>query len=347
MDVISKSSKALIFLFLLCGGMYVAKGFLVPITFAALIAMLFVPLCDWLEKRGVGKALSAILCVLLFVGLGSGVVALLSWQVAGIAQDADNIAGQLSKIPASIQEFIHETVGLTVEQQQQMLKEQDFSTRIGNEIASAANSAASMLGMSLLVVVYIFMFIYYRGHLENFVLKLVSDADREKTKRIMYSSGRVAQQYISGLGMMIGILWIMYGVGFSLIGIRHALFFAVLCGLLEMMPYVGNLIGNILTALMAYTQGGSTMALWVIAVYGLVQFTQTYVLEPLVVGARVSINPLCTIVVVILGEMIWGIPGMVLAIPLLGIVKIICDNVSWLRPVGFLIGEVKHRERKG
>ncbi len=346
MNVISKPTQALIFLFLLCGGLYVAKGFLVPITFAALIAMLFVPLCEWFEKRGIGKAVSALLCVLLFIGVGSGIVALLSWQVAGIAQDADQIADQLSKIPAGIQEFIHKTVGLTVEQQQQMLKEQDVSTRIGGKIASAANSAASMLGMSLLVIVYIFMFIYYRSHLENFILKLVSDDNREKTKRIMYSSGRVAQQYISGLGMMIGVLWIMYGIGFSIIGIRHALFFAVLCGLLEMMPYVGNLIGNILTALMAYTQSGSSMALWVLAVYGVVQFTQTYILEPLVVGARVSINPLCTIVVVILGEMIWGIPGMVLAIPLLGIVKIVCDNVSWLRPFGFLIGEVKHREKK-
>ncbi len=324
-----------------------AQGFLVPITFAALIAMLFVPISAWFEKKRLGKVLSALLCVLLFMGVGSGIVALLSWQVAGIAEDADNIASQLSKIPAGIQGFIQKTVGLTVEQQQQMLKEQNFSTKLGGKIAGFANSAASMLGLSLLVLVYIFMFIYYRGHLENFVLKLVSDENREKSKKIMHSSGRVAQQYISGMGMMIGILWIMYGVGFSIIGIRHALFFAVLCGLLEMMPYVGNLIGNILTALMAYTQGGSNMALWVLAVYGVVQFTQSYLLEPLVVGARVSINPLCTIVVVILGEMIWGIPGMVLAIPLLGIVKIICDNVSWLRPFGFLIGEVKQREKKG
>jgi predicted PurR-regulated permease PerM len=83
------------------------------------------------------------------------------------------------------------------------------------------------------------------------------------------------------------------------------------------------------------------MALWVLAVYAIIQFTQTYLLEPLVVGARVSINPLCTIVIIVAGEMLWGIPGMILAIPMLGIIKIICDSIPELQPYGFLIGEVK------
>lgn len=93
----------------------------------------------------------------------------------------------------------------------------------------------------------------------------------------------------------------MYGVDFSIIGIKQALFFAILCGLLEIVPYVGNLTGSLITSVMAFTQGGSSMALWVLAVYGIVQFTQTYFLEPLIVGAKVSINPLCTIMVIIAG----------------------------------------------
>jgi predicted PurR-regulated permease PerM len=346
MNVIVKLTRTMIFLFLLCGGLYLTKGFLVPITFGALLAMLFVPLCTWLEKKGVGKALSAILCVLAFVALASGIIALLSWQLSGLAHDADQITKQLGSIPERVQEFIHRTIGMSVEQQQKMMKQQDFSSKAGAKLSILANSAASLLATFFLVVVYIFLFIYYRRHLENFILKLVSEENRDRTKKIIMSSGKVAQQYISGLGMMIGVLWIMYGIGFSIIGVRHALFFAMLCGLLEMMPYVGNLIGTTLTAVMAYTQGGSSMALWIVGVYLVVQFTQTYILEPLIVGARVSINPLCTIIVIIIGEMIWGIPGMILAIPLLGIVKIICDNITWLQPIGFLIGEVKHREKK-
>jgi predicted PurR-regulated permease PerM len=75
--------------------------------------------------------------------------------------------------------------------------------------------------------------------------------------------------------------------------------------------------------------------------YGTVQFLQTYLLEPLVVGKGVSINPLFTIAGIVGMELIWGIPGMVLAIPLLGITKIVCDHIEPLKPYGFLIGEEK------
>jgi predicted PurR-regulated permease PerM len=84
------------------------------------------------------------------------------------------------------------------------------------------------------------------------------------------------------------------------------------------------------------------MILGILVTYATIQFLQTYLLEPLVVGAEVNINPLFTIVGLVLGEMVWGIPGMVLAIPVMGITKIVCDNVEELRPFGYLLG----RERK-
>ena len=84
---------------------------------------------------------------------------------------------------------------------------------------------------------------------------------------------------------------------------------------------------------MALVQGGGTgMVLGVIGVYAVVQFVQTYILEPLVVGTEVNLNPLFTIVALVLGEILWGIPGMIIAIPMLGIVKIVCDNIEGLKP---------------
>ncbi len=344
----NKLIRSLILIFLACGALYFAKTFLVPIAFGSMLAMLLIPICQWLENKGIGQALSAIACILLFVVLVSGVVVLLSWQVAGIADDAEQIIVQINKIPASVQQYIDRTLGFSVEKQKVFMKEQSssFTLKAGDKIALAAGSTVVLIGKSMLVVIYTFLFIYYRRHLGSFVLKFVPAKDMELAERIMLSISQVAQKYISGLGIMIGVLWIMYGIGFSIIGIKHALFFAILCGLLEIVPYVGNLTGSLITAVMAFTQGGSNMALWVLAVYGVVQFTQTYLLEPLIVGAKVSINPLCTIAVIITGEMLWGISGMVLAIPLLGTVKIICDNIPSLQPYGFLIGEVKSRKKK-
>jgi predicted PurR-regulated permease PerM len=147
--------------------------------------------------------------------------------------------------------------------------------------------------------------------------------------------------------MMIVILWILYGIGFSIAGVPNAIFFAVLCGVLEIVPFIGNLTGSGLTLLMAISQGGGSMAIGVVITYAVVQFIQTYVIEPLVVGSEVNINPLFTILVLILGEELWGIAGMVLAIPLLGMTKIVFDNVDALKPYGFLIGGEKKKKRSG
>jgi predicted PurR-regulated permease PerM len=137
----------------------------------------------------------------------------------------------------------------------------------------------------------------------------------------------------------------MYSIGFSIVGVRYAVFFAILCGLLEIVPFIGNLTGSLLAIMMVLIQGGGLgMVIGVVITYAAVQFLQTYILEPLVVGAEVNLNPLFTIIILVAGELIWGIPGMILAIPLLGIVKIICDHIPALKPYGYLIGG--HRKKK-
>jgi predicted PurR-regulated permease PerM len=156
----------------------------------------------------------------------------------------------------------------------------------------------------------------------------------------MTEASQIAQKYIGGLGLMIVMLWVLYGIGFSIVGVKNAVFFAILCGVLEIVPYVGNLTGTSITLLMTVAQGGDfSMMAGVVITYGLVQFFQNNVLTPLIVGSEVNINPVFTIMALLSGELVWGVPGMILAIPILGIFKIICDHVEVLKPYGFLIGQ--------
>jgi predicted PurR-regulated permease PerM len=187
---------------------------------------------------------------------------------------------------------------------------------------------------------------YYRTRIKKFVLQLISNRQKENAQQVIHDIQKVTQQYLTGIGWMILCLWVMYSIGFSIVGVKYAVFFAILCGLLEIVPFIGNFTGNMLAILMVIIQGGGTgMILAVLATYAIVQFLQTYLLEPLVVGAEVNINPLFTIIVLVLGELIWGIPGLMLAIPLLGVVKIICDHIEPLKPYGFLIGYDRKKKR--
>jgi len=342
-SLLVKTTRYLLFFILLFTLLHYSKPFLVPVCFGALLAMLLLPLCHALERK-TGRVPAILLCILSILLLVSGIVALIGWQVADIADDASKMEEQIRQMIQQARQQITNTLGIPPEKQRQMLKaqQQGSSSGMGARIAALAGGLMGVLGNALLVLVYVFLFLYTRSRLKNFVLKLVPEDKHASARNIMNESRKVAQQYLTGLGIMIVCLWVLYGIGFSIAGVKNALFFAILCGLLELVPFVGNLTGTGLTMLMALTQGGGApVMLGVLITYAVVQLFQSYVLEPLVVGSNVNINPLFTIIIIIAGEQVWGIPGMVLAIPLLGIFKIVCDHVPALKPYGYLIGEDK------
>ena len=343
-----RATQVLLFFVLIFVILSYGKPFLVPVIFAALFAMLLLPIAKKLEP-GTGKAGSVLLSILIVVAVVAGIFALLSWQVADIASDASKIEQEIKKKLATLSTQITEKLGISQEQQQKIVQKQQSSAgSISSYIGGALNSLAGIFTNALLVLVYIFLFMYFRTRLRNFILKLMPEGQKQEADKVMTESRKVAEQYLGGLALMIVCLWILYGIGFTIVGVKNALFFAILCGLLEIVPFVGNLIGTTLTAFMVLAQGGSGgMVLGVLATYAVVQTFQSYVLEPLIVGSNVNINPLFTILVLIFGEFLWGLPGMVLAIPVLGIVKIICDHVKALQPVGYLIGEYKNSDAAG
>ena len=350
MAKLQRAVLTLLFLFLLFGGLYFSKGFLVPVVIAGLFAMLFIGLSNYLERKGMGRGTAAFICVFVLIASVSVIVLLLSIQLSDFADNLDIMKKRLSGMITGIQHWINATLGISVKQQEEMLKQQGQNGN-GSAGGIAAAIAGSLMSVGVNIVlglVYIFLLLYYRTHIKKFIFKIVPDNQTRKTEDVVHQSASVAQKYLSGLSLMIVMLWIMYGIGFSIVGVENAVFFAVLCGILEIVPFVGNITGTSLTVLAVLAQGGNSgMVVGVIGTYLFVQFIQTYILEPLVVGEQVSINPLFTIMAIVLGEMVWGIPGMIMAIPVLGIVKIICDNVPELKPYGFLIGSQNKKQNTG
>lgn len=337
---LSKSISVILFSFLVISGLYFAREFLVPLSISALLAMLFMPLCRYFESKNMSRAVASVLCVLILLLSIGCITALLSWQASDISNDLGKIGQRLTQIGEDLKQFIAKNVGISAEKQKEWLEKQSSG---GSSMSMTGTILSSIMGImvdTILVLVYLFLFLCSRSHLKKFILMLVPSGEEKETEKIIQDGGKVAQRYISGLSMMIVMLWVMYGVGFSIAGVENALFFAVLCGLLEIIPFIGNLTGTTLTIFMVISQGGDdVMIISVIATYFVVQFIQTYIIEPLVVGSEVNINPLFTILVIVLMEIVWGIAGMILAIPMLGIVKIICDHVKPLKPYGFLIGK--------
>lgn len=336
-----KTALILIILVLIVVILRYARPFLIPLTFAALFAMLLLPICLWLEKKGVNRALSTLLSILALVTFVAALIALVSWQAPDMGKSVSKIKEQAEAKYEQAQEFIREKLGIPPEKQKEMIKGQQPSGKsVSGMVAGILAGIGSILANAILVLVYVFLMIYFRDQIKRFILRLSPPGEKDKALDILDRSQSVAQKYLTGLSWMILSLWIMYGIGFSIVGVQNAIFFAILCGLLEMIPFVGNLVGNTLTMIMALVQGGGMhMVVGVLITYGIVQFLQSYILQPLVVGSEVNINPLFTIVGLIAGEIIWGIPGMILSIPVMGVAKIAFSHIEPLKPYAQFMGQ--------
>ena len=331
--------KKLLLLFLLVAGLYFAKKFLMPLSVAAVLATLFLPLCSWLERKKLPRWLATLTCLVLLLSVIAFIGAMVGWQIAELANDIVQIKLRATNLFDSFQQFIFSHFNISLQEQSQIIKNQQNS--IASILSTVVGSMTTAVTTFILTIVYIFLLLYYRSHIKDFILQLTSPIHRNEAQQVIYRAAHVSQQYLLGLSKMIFCLWVMYGISFSLLGIKNALFFAVLCGLLEIVPFIGNITGVTITVLVAVVHGAElSVLIGVIVTYGTVQLIQGWILEPLILGPQVKINPLFTIIALVVGELIWGIPGVVLAIPLTAILKIVCDHIDSLKPYGFLMGEI-------
>jgi predicted PurR-regulated permease PerM len=336
--------KKIIFVFLVFTGLYYGKEFLMPIFIGGVLATLFLPICKWLENKKVPKAIAVLLCMIALLCVFVGISSLIGWQLKTLSNDLPRIKQKGIELFAQMQVYIFNQLGISSTDQIQIIREMQPS--FTNIVQVLMGSFLSIFTSAVFTMVNFFCILYYRNHIHQFILKITSSSEREEMEVVVFGTAKVSQQYLVGLSKMIVCLWIMFGFGFSIIGVKNALLFALLCGLLEIVPYIGNITGTILTVFVAAVQGAAPPLLaGIIGVYMIVQFIQGWILEPLIVGTQVKINPYTTITALVIGKLVWGIPGIFLAIPLTAMVKIVCDHYEPLKPYGFLIGEIKGRDK--
>lgn len=327
--------------------LYFGKPVFMPLALAGLLALVFMRPSGWLERRGVPRLVTALLSGLVFLALVAGMILLVNWYVHRFAQRLPDLGKKTGEMVDKVRQFLKDQWGLG-------LPEKSSGGTLLN-VGEAGKMTTSALGVVIgvfihfvLTVVYMVMLLTMRTHIRKFLLQLFRPENTERMLGVMDRSVKVAQEYMYGMAIIIAFLWVMYGLAFSLIGVRYALFFAILCGALEIVPFVGNITGSTLTCIMALMQGGGFhMVLEVAAAYCVIQGLQFYIVAPLVMRAQVNLSPLFTIVVLIAGDLLWGIPGMILAIPYLGMLKIVCDEVPFLQAFGFLLGRETDRRRRG
>lgn len=241
------------------------------------------------------------------------------------------------------QDSLNEQSGKGPIHQLEQQSEQDgqlmnIEKKIPAMLAGIVSNVFSFISYMLLILVYIFFFMFYHRKFENAIVGMFPEKDQEKARTIINDASSIAQKYLLGRLILIAILAVLYMIAFSISGIEHAIFVSLLAALFSLLPFVGNIIALGLALGMSFIGGGETGQIVIILIsFGIIQFIESYILEPYVVGDKVDLNPVVIIVGIVLGGLVWGVMGMILVIPILGILKVVFDSIEPLRPLGYVL----------
>lgn len=317
-----------------------ASDILFPLLLAFIFAVLIRPIDSFLQKKWrFPKVLSVILTVAIAIVFFAGVMFLLGLQLRDFFDDLPTLEKNMTKVLHDIEGWINKTFGVTHFQQEKMVKE---NFKKGNFFSMESfGSVTGALVNFILVPLYLFLFLFYRSLLLEFLMKLVPAKSSERMQIIVNDIKVIIRMYILGLLLEIAIVAALTTLGLWLIGVKYALFLGLLVALLNLIPYVGILVANALSCLISLSNNPDIQqsVLGVIAVIGAVQLIDNNILLPRIVGSKVRINALASILCVIVGGSLAGVPGMFLAIPLTAILKVVFDAVPNLEPYGYLLGD--------
>jgi predicted PurR-regulated permease PerM len=329
--------------YFLFSGLAEAKGFLAPLVTAIILALLLIPLGNLIEKK-LNRTFSSLLSTILLFLFSIGVFVLLSFQIKSFVDDWGKIKETMAPKIEQLQNYAYEHTALSSKDLETYKEKNDIQSMLtssgnsGEKAFNFINSVTSFISNYLLTFIYIFFLLNYRKRFKIFILKLFSNQRKKEVKQIINETARVAQFYLRGKLILIVILSILYSIGLGISGVSNFILIAVIASFLTLIPFIGNIIGMSLALIFGYlTQGETSILIGVILTFTLVQFIESYVLEPFIVGDKVDIHPFFVILAIILGNMIWGVMGMILAIPVLGIINVIFNHVPSLKPFGFLL----------
>lgn len=317
------------------------RNYLYPLFLGGLFAYLLFPLANFFETRGVPRILSNVLGIIIGIVVLSGVSFIVYKQVTLFLSDLPQMQSNLSHNINNIFNRINELTGIK-------------STELKNQVKAMSGSLLEFSSLNLkstfsqtfqtvftigIMPVYVFFLLYYRNKFREFILMLISEEKHDLASKIIDDINQLVIYYMTGVFQVVTILAVLNSLGFIIIGLKHALFLGILAALMNFIPYYGTIIGYLFPLFIAiFTMNTPGYAFLVIIQFAIVQFTENNILTPNIVGAHVKLNPFMIILAITLGGFVWGLPGMFIAVPVAAVLRVLGENVSELKPLGYLLG---------
>ncbi|EOZ95739.1 hypothetical protein A33Q_3101 [Indibacter alkaliphilus LW1] len=329
--------------------MVVGRHLLIPLLLAGYISALLTPISDWMESKKLSRTLSSIIALLTgLVGI-LGLLTFIGFQVASFTRDLDNVGDKLNKYLEDIESFLSDKLQIETGLGKGIDKESiiDLLETNSGSVADIIFSTLGSLTSFLLLTVFIFFFLLFRSHLTQFAAMLFHKHDPEMVKGKIRDLKKVVQRYIIGVIKVMAILAIVNTAILLGLGIKHAVFFGVFAGILNIIPFLGPFLGAVLPTIFAFlTKDSLWYPLGVVISFQIVQIIESNFLTPKIVGSNVNLNAFITFLGLMVGSAIWGIAGMIVVIPTLALLREIFLLDESTEPFALLFGEEKEENKK-
>ena len=317
--------------------LYVLGDILIPVAFAILIATLLNPLYARLENV-MPKVPAILLTLLVAILVIAGLFYFLSTQISVFLESLPQIKLKLSALLVDLQNWSKDKFGINIQKQVAALNA-SLSGGGGDMLKNTVGPVLTFISVVLLIPTYVFLLLYYKPLILDFCFQVFSEKHSLRVAEILSQTKTAVQSFMQGLMLETVIVCVLNSVALLIIGVPSAIVIGVIGGILNLIPYIGGLIAIALPVLMVtITQEGFSGQIAVIIAYLVIQFFDNNILMPRVVSSKVQVNALISIVGVLLGGALWGLSGMFLSIPWIGVLKIIFDRVDGLQPWGSLLG---------
>lgn len=321
---------------------YIASDILIPLIFAFIIAIVLNPVLNLLVRHKINRVFAIVLVLLFFICLFLAFGILLFAQAVRFIEFWPELIIKLTDLIRDTVNWSAEYFNIDSEKIYNWIEntKSNLISSNSHEIGQMLMSFGTFILMFFLIPVYIFLILLYKPLLLDFIHKLSGTGNAEKVGQIILQTKVVIQQYLIGLIIEFLIVAALYTITLFALGIEYALLLGVVGSLLNLIPYIGGIVGVALPMIVALvTKSTAWYAMYVLVIFYVIQLIDNNYIVPKIVASKVKLNAFISIIAVLVGNALWGIPGMFLSIPLLAILKLILDKIEPLKPWGFLLGD--------
>ncbi|MFP4019275.1 MAG: AI-2E family transporter [Bacteroidales bacterium] len=344
MQNLTKITKILLFVVLIFTLLHFGAPFLKPLVFGILLASLMVPFCNFLESKGISRVFASVISTIIVFVVAGAILFLFIYQLNKFVSEIASFRNELLSFIDNIRDQIAAFTDLSLEDQRDIW--QNRSEQLLNEVEIQVTRFVSGFFNSvfnfLVVLIYVILLLLYRGRIYEFTMMYTRKEKRENSNEIFKKINTVVFHYLWGRLKVMALLAILYYTVFLIFDLPYAILLTIFGTLITIIPYFGPFVSGLLPIIFSFVFFDNiyNVALFTLIII-IIQLTESYVFEPLIIGKEVKLNPLIVIVAVVLGGMVWGIAGMVLFVPLFAMIKIISSHSVGLEPIGYLFGDQK------